>query len=766
MAAMTTPDLRTNFIREIIDEDLRTGRHDRVVTRFPPEPNGYLHIGHAKSICLNFGLARDYGGACHLRMDDTNPETEDQHFVDAIQNDVRWLGFDWGDKFFHAADYFDRFYEAAEHLVRAGKAYVDHSTVDEIRDGRGSLSEPGKPSKYRERSVEENLDLLRRMRAGEFADGESVLRAKIDLASPNMKMRDPLLYRIRHTPHHRTGDRWPIYPMYDFAHPLSDAYEGITHSICTLEFENNRELYDWVIDNCPVPARPHQYEFARLQLGYTVLSKRKLLRLVTEKYVSGWDDPRMPTIAGLRRRGYTPEAMRAFCDLIGVAKTNSTVDIGKLEFAIRDDLNHRAPRVMAVLRPLRVVVTNWPEGKAETIDAPFFPPEVGREGSRPVPFGRELFIERDDFAEQPPKGFFRLAPGQEVRLRHAYVIRCDEVVKDPATGEVTELRCTADLDSIASGRRVKGTIHWVSAAHAVPAEVRLYDRLFTAEKPDLADDFLAVLNPDSLEVLRGCLVEPAVKGEGHYQFERQGYFYADPVDSKGGALVFNRVVTLRDSWAAKAAEPAAPEAPRAPKAKKETRPTKKSAAEIRARVRSDSPTLSGRYSRYTEVLKLAEEDADVLTGDRALSDFFEAALGTHKDARSVANWTVNELQGLLKDRPVTELPFDGATFGRLVALVDGGTVSSTAGKEVLAALVERGGDPAALVEQLGLTQLSDDSALAPIVDAVVAEHPDHVARYRAGNAGLLGFFVGQVMRRSGGKADPRRVNELLRARLG
>jgi glutaminyl-tRNA synthetase len=726
----------SNFIREIIDEDLRTGRHDRVVTRFPPEPNGYLHIGHAKSICLNFGLARDYGGACHLRMDDTNPETEDQHFVDAIQKDVRWLGFDWNDAFFHAADYFDRFYEAAVHLVREGKAYVDHLSVDEIREYRGTLSEPGRPSPYRDRPVEENLDLLEKMRVGEFPDGTCVLRAKIDLASPNMKMRDPLLYRIRHTAHHRTGEKWRIYPMYDFAHPLSDAYEGITHSICTLEFENNRELYDWVVENCPVPARPRQYEFARLQLGYTVLSKRKLLQLVNGKYVSGWDDPRMPTIAGLRRRGYTPEAIRNFCEMIGVAKTNSTVDIGKLEFAVRDDLNQRCPRVMCVLRPLKVTITNLPGD--ESIDAPYFPPEIGRSEARPVPLTREIYIERDDFAREPPKGFHRLSPGAEVRLRHAYVIRCDEVVE--RDGEVVELKCTADLDSIASGRRVKGTIHWVSASRAVPVEVRLYDRLFGSEKPDAAEDFLAELNADSLQVLKGCLLEPAVAGdlgEGRFQFERQGYFYADPVDSRDGAPVFNRVVTLRDSWAAKAAaEPAEKAtAPALPKKKKEdTRPQKRSAAETRARARAATPELEARLGRYRAELGLPEDTADVLSGDPALSDFFEAALQAHGDARAVANWTVNELQGALEERSAADLPFDGAAFGRLVALVDGGTISGSAGKEVLAELVEKGGDPAAIVERRGLRQVSDEGALAPIVDAVVAEHPDHVARFRAGRS--------------------------------
>jgi glutaminyl-tRNA synthetase len=531
------------------------------VTRFPPEPNGYPHIGHAKSCCLNFGIAlENEGGVCHLRFDDTNPETEDIKYVEAIKQDVRWLGFDWGDKLFHASDYFEQLYDFAITLIERGKAYVDSLSEAEIREYRGTVNEPGRESPYRDRSVEQNLDLFQRMRAGEFNDGEHVLRGKIDMAHPNMLMRDPLLYRIRHASHYRRGDTWCIYPLYDFTHCLSDAIENITHSLCTLEFENNRALYDWVLDNVGIePPRPEQTEFARLDLDYTVLSKRKLIRLVEDGHVNGWDDPRMPTIAGLRRRGVTPEAIRGFCEMIGIDKVNSRVDIAKFEYAIRNDLNQRAPRVLCVLRPLKVTITNFPDGDVELLDASYWPHDVPREGSRQLPFSREIYIEREDFMEDPPSKYFRLAPGREVRLRHSYIIKCEELVKHPETGEVTELRCTYDPDTLtgppADGRKVKGTIHWISASHALPCQVRLYDRLFKTPDPEEApegEDFTSNLNPDSLVVLRGSLIEPSVAEEPpgtRYQFERQGYFISDPLDSKPGALVFNRTVTLRDSWA-------------------------------------------------------------------------------------------------------------------------------------------------------------------------------------------------------------------------
>ena len=551
-----------DFLRTKIERDNRTGKYDgRVATRFPPEPNGYLHIGHAKSICLNFGVAEEYRGTCNLRYDDTNPDTATQEFVDSIQADIRWLGFDWEDRLYFASDYFEQFYEWAEQLVRDGRAYVDSSSEEEIRELRGTVTEPGRPSPYRDRTPDENLDLLRRMRAGEFPNGAHVLRAKIDMAHPNMVMRDPLLLRIRHSSHYRRGDDWCLYPMYDYAHCLEDAIENITHSFCTLEFRNNREIYDWVLDAVGIPKpRTEQTEFARLEMDYTVLSKRRLIRLVNEGHVAGWDDPRMPTIAGIRRRGVTPEAVRALCDKVGVADVRSRTDYALFEYAIRDDLNWRSPRRLAVLDPLKVVITDYPEDREEWIDAPSFPRDVGKEGSRPMPFSRELWIERSDFMEDPPRKFHRLAPGQEVRLRHAYVIRCDEVVKDPETGEVTELRCSHDAATMnanpADGRKIRGTIHWVSAAHALPAEVRLYDRLFAVPDPDEGltedEDFTKNLNPDSLVVVSPAWVEPSLGEDppgSRYQFERLGYFVSDAVDSAPGSLVFNRTVTLRDSWA-------------------------------------------------------------------------------------------------------------------------------------------------------------------------------------------------------------------------
>ena len=546
-----------NFIREIVESDLKSGKHRRVVTRFPPEPNGYLHIGHAKSICLNFGLALEHGGITHLRFDDTNPSTESVEYVEAIQADVRWLGFDWGDRLFYASGYFEQLYEYAVELIQKGMAYVDSLSAEEIRQYRGTLTEPGQDSPYRNRSVAENLDLFARMRVGEFKDGTHVLRAKIDMASPNLNMRDPTMYRIRHVAHYRRGDQWCIYPTYDYAHPISDAIEGITHSICTLEFEDHRPLYDWFLDNVSVPCHPQQIEFARLNLTHTVMSKRRLLELVGKGHVSGWDDPRLPTLKGLRRRGYTPEAIRAFCEHIGVQKRDGVVEMALLEHFIREDLNKRAPRVMAVLRPLRVVLENYAEGRVEEVEA-VNNPEDPTVGTRKVPFSRVLYIERDDFREVPPKKFFRLAPGQEVRLRYAYIIKCVGVVKDERTGEVIELRCTYDPETRTggpqAGRKVKGTIHWVSAAHALDAELRLYEHLFVkadaGEVPE-GQDYTVNLNPHSLERLTGCKVEPSLAGAqtgSRYQFERQGYFCVDP-DSAAGRLVFNRTVALRDSWA-------------------------------------------------------------------------------------------------------------------------------------------------------------------------------------------------------------------------
>ena len=541
-----------DFIRDIVKADLDAGRVKEVVTRFPPEPNGYLHIGHAKSICLNFGIAQEFGGRCHLRFDDTNPTKEEQEYIDAIERDVRWLGFEWGRHLYHASDYFGRLYNWAEDLIRTGKAYVDDQSQDEIRQNRGTLTEPGKNSPFRNRSVEENLDLFRRMRAGEFPNGARVLRAKIDMASGNVNMRDPVLYRILHVSHPRTGTSWKIYPSYDFAHGQSDAIEGITHSICTLEFEDHRPLYDWCIENLDVPSRPHQYEFARLNLTYTVLSKRVLTLLVRNGHVSGWDDPRMPTIAGLRRRGVPPAAIRDFIKRIGVAKANSLVDVSMLEFSLREELNNTALRRMAVLRPIKAVIENYPEGQVEELDAVNHPDDPAA-GSRKIKFGRELYIEQEDFMESPPKKFFRLSPGAEVRLRYAYFITCKEAVKN-AKSEITELRCTYDPatkgGNAPDGRKVKATIHWVSAMHSMPAEVRIYDPLFLKPVPDVAN-FANELNPNSLELLNGARIEPALadaKLEVPVQFERNGYFCLDP-DSKPAKPVFNRTIGLRDTWA-------------------------------------------------------------------------------------------------------------------------------------------------------------------------------------------------------------------------
>ncbi|HEY4410304.1 MAG TPA: glutamine--tRNA ligase/YqeY domain fusion protein [Acidimicrobiia bacterium] len=776
--------MSSDFIRDIIDEDNRTGKYGgKVLTRFPPEPNGYLHIGHAKSICLNFGIAEQYAGRCNLRFDDTNPEKEEVEYVDSIVDDVRWLGFSFGDGALYASDYFGEMYELAELLITKGEAYVDDLTEDEIREYRGSLSQPGRPSPWRDRGVEENLDLFRRMRAGEFPDGARVLRARIDLAASNMKMRDPLLYRIRHATHHRTGDDWCIYPMYDWAHPLEDAIEGVTHSICTLEFENNREIYDWVVDHTGASARhgyvrPYQYEFARLALDYTVMSKRKLLTLVEDGHVSGWDDPRMPTIAGMRRRGYRPEAIRAFADLIGVAKVNSTVDIGKLEYCVRDDLNWVAPRVLGVLRPLPVTVTTWPEGSVEQLAAPYFPSDVDKPGERSVPFTRELLVDRDDFSLDPPGGWQRLAPGRTVRLRHGYCVTCDEVVTDDA-GEVVALKVSHVPGSVGvapEGVKVSGVIHWVSATESIPVEVRLYDRLFKDPRPeDAGGDFTANLNPDSLQVIGAARVEPslaAAEPGSRWQFERVGYFNVDPVDSRPGAPVFNRIVTLRDSWAGRAEATAAPadgsvEAQaREKSAKAKTRPPKKSGAEYRAEARRRDPVLAERFAAWPAAHGLSEADAELLTGDRPTGDLFEAAVSGGGPAPGVARWIVNELPRELGDRDLDEVPLTGAALGALVRAVESGAISGPAGKEVFAVLMAEGGDPERIIADRGLAQISDEAAIAAMVDEVIAANPDKADAYRSGKTQLAGFFVGQVVRASQGKANPQVVQKLVAERLG
>ncbi|MBI5420376.1 MAG: glutamine--tRNA ligase/YqeY domain fusion protein [Deltaproteobacteria bacterium] len=780
------PEDRENldFLREIVKRDNLCGLYGgRVVTRFPPEPNGYLHIGHAKSICLNFGIAREFGGVCHLRFDDTNPETEDMKYVEAIMRDVRWLGFDWQDKLFFASDYYERLYEFAVRLIKDRKAYVDSLSEEEIRQYRGTVMEPGRESPYRSRSVEENLDLFARMRAGEFPDGAHILRAKGDMGARNMKMRDPLLYRIRHATHYRRGDDWCIYPMYDFAHPLSDAIENVTHSICTLEFENNRAIYDWLLDNLFPEPRPHQYEFARLNLDFTVMSKRKLLQLVEEGLVAGWDDPRMPTIAGLRRRGYTPEGIRLFAARIGVDKANSRVSMELLEDAIRDDLNARAPRVMAVLRPLKVTITNYPAGKVDWLDAPYWPRDIDKEGSRLLPLTREVYIERTDFSENPPAGWMRLQPGGEVRLLSSYIIRCEEIVKDPATGSVIELRCTYDPDSpgksTGTKRRKSTAIQWVSAAHAAPAEVRLYDRLFTVADPEDVPEgktFKDHLNPDSVNILRGCLLEPglanAPAGE-RFQFVRHGYFIADAADSRPGALVFNRIIELRDTYkAGKGAETdkaaAAPAKPaRRPEERKEAAPVAAGrTSDVRARARAANASLARRYEDYVSVLGLSPELADVLTGDAAVADFFDAAVAVHPNARAVANWTANEVMSGLKGRTLSELSFTPADLAELVRLIDQGTITTAAAKTVFGEMLAGVGKPQEIVARLGLDKGLSDAELSAAIDAVLAAMPDKVEQYRAGKTSLLGLFTGQVMRATGGKAGPQAVQELLKRKLG
>ena len=776
----SVPSPGRDFVRAIIAEDVGSGKHGgAVVTRFPPEPNGYLHIGHAKSICLNFGAAADHGGVTHLRFDDTNPETEDELYVRSIQADVRWLGFDWGEHLYFASDYFERLYEYATELIRAGKAYVDSLSGEGIREYRGTVGEPGKESPFRDRTVEENLDLFGRMRAGEFGDGEHVLRARIDMAANNMLMRDPVLYRIRHADHYRTGGDWCIYPLYDFTHCLSDSIEGITHSVCTLEFENNRELYDWVLDNLEVP-RPHprQYEMARLNLDYTVLSKRMLLTLVTDGHVSGWDDPRMPTVAGMRRRGVPPKALRTFCDMIGVAKTENRVDVAKLEYAIRDELNHQAPRVMCVLRPLKIVIVNYPEGDVEALDAPYFPKDVGKEGARTIPFTREVYIERSDFEEDPPKGFKRLIPGEEVRLRYGYVVRCVDVIKDEA-GDVTEVHCTYDPETRSGntpeGRKVKGTIHWVSASESLPVEVRLYDRLFIKADPedvDEGEDFTVHLNPESLVVLTESRIEPSVaasKSDGPYQFERTGYFVPDSVDSKRDKLVFNRTVTLRDSWA-KAREASASSSEGEVTTRTESRtstwqPARGDPSPARRAARPDDSEAGRIYDALMSKSGLSEAEASVLAQNAELLELFRAATDHTGEPALLAKWVVNEVPRIREARPIADLPFGGAELGTLVDLVSSGAVSGRAAKDVLTILATEGGDPAGIIKERGLGQVRDASALGPLVAAVMERHPDKVEAYRSGKTGLLGFFVGQVMSETKGAADPELTQRMLREAL-
>jgi glutaminyl-tRNA synthetase len=766
---------RSDFIREIIEDDLRTGKHDgRVVTRFPPEPNGFLHIGHAKAVCLNFGVAEQYGGHCNLRFDDTNPLTEGVEYAESIVRDVKWLGFSFGDRALHASDYFDEMYRLAEELIAEGKAYVDDLSEEEIKNYRGTLEEPGRPSPCRVRTAEDNLVLFREMRAGDMPDSSCVLRAKIDLSSPNMKMRDPLLYRIRHAHHYRTGDTWPIYPMYDWAHPISDAIEGVTHSLCTLEFENNRELYDWVIESTHVSdrhgfSRPQQYEFARLNLDYTVLSKRKLLALVEEGLVSGWDDPRMPTIAAMRRRGVTPKAIRAFADLVGVAKVNSTVDIEKLEYCVRDDLNWTAPRALGVLQPLPVTITSWPEGLVEELTGPYYPPDIGKPGERKIPFRRQILIERDDFVLDPPPGYQRLSPGRTVRLRYGPCITCDEVVT--VAGEVMEVRCHHVPDSIGTnppGVKVAGVIHWTPATESVMAEVRLYDRLFQDARPEEGSG--EELNPESLKVVRGARLEPSLataQPGSQWQLERVGYFVVDTKDSQPAAPVLTRTVTLRDSWQSRTEPPGPPPVPPAERpARTGTRPPKRSRIEYRAEARVRDKVLADRFATWPSTYGLAANEVDLLTGDRPTGDLFEQAVGAGAPPDATARWVINELPRELGERPVDQTPLTGSGLAALLLALESGEVTGTAAKEVFAEMVRRGADPQQLIAERGLAQVNDETAIAELVNQVLAANPEKVEQYRAGKTGLLGFFVGQVVKSSQGKANPQVVQRVLAVRLG
>jgi glutaminyl-tRNA synthetase len=765
-----------DFIRDMVRDDVAAGRYGgKVVTRFPPEPNGYLHIGHAKAICVDFGVAEEFGGRCHLRMDDTNPTTENMEYVEAIQRDVRWLGFEWGEHMYYASDYFPRFYELGEKLIRLGRAYVCDLSEDEFAEKyRGTISEAGKESPYRGRAVDESLDLFRRMRAGEFQAGERVLRAKIDMASPNMKMRDPPLVRIKHAHHYRTGDAWCVYPLYDYAHCLEDSFEGVTHSLCTMEFESARELYDWVIAATEVPHVPHQTEFARLNLTYTVMSKRKLLELVEKKRVNGWDDPRLPTLAGLRRRGFTPEAIRDFCNKIGVAKNLSTVDVALLEACVRDDLDGRSPRVMAVLRPLEVVIESVPEGEVESIDAPHWPEGtrpagsgVGSGDTRALPFSRTIYVERDDFMENPPDGYHRLAPGRSVRLRHAYVVTCTGVVKND-DGEVVGIRCTHDKatrgGATPGGKRIDGTIHWVAATGAVDVEVRLYDRLFSVETPgDGGRDPLDDLNPRSLEVVH-AKAEPSLakaRAGDRVQFERVGYFYAD-ADSKDGAPVFNRTVQLKDSWAKVAKKADAPKA----SAPKKERKSEKAKGPAPAATKTE---LSPEASALRDAHGVSAEAARVITQEPLLATLFEQSLGAPRGrelAKPVAVLLVNEVLGEARARKLEALPFGGPALVELAMLLEDGTLSSAQAKEVILEMIATGHAPRAVVEKKGLAQIASSDSLGPLVDEVLGENADAVGRYRAGNVNVLGALVGMVMKKSRGRANAKIVNELLKQKLG
>ncbi len=749
-----------DFLRTIVDEDLKSGKYKEVITRFPPEPNGFPHIGHAKSICINFGIARDYNGYCNLRMDDTNPTTEDTKYVEALKDAVKWLGFDWNDNVYFTSDYFPKIYDYAVELVKMGKAYVDSLNEEEIREYRGTVNEAGRRSIYAERSIEENLDLLERMKKGEFKEGEHILRAKIDMSAANMKMRDPLLYRIRHTHHFRTQDEWCIYPMYDFAHCLSDYIEGVSHSICTLEFENNRDIYDWVLDTLNlVPPRPYQHEFARLGINYTVMSKRKLLELVNGNYVNGWDDPRLPTIAGYKRRGYTPESILNFCDQIGIAKANSMVDVSQLEFCIRDDLNTKVPRVMCVLDPLKVTIENY-KGNEE-IEASYYPHDVPKEGSRKIPFSKVIYIEREDFEENPPKDYNRLTLEQPVRLRHAYIITCKEIIKD-ATGNIVEIKAEYHSDSKSgsdtSGIKVKSAIQWVDATQAKEIEVRLYDRLYSCEAPDGLED----LNPNSLHVIKNALIEPAVitdKADVRFQFERQGYFYADPIDYTDEKPVFNKIVGLKDSWAKKT---------KVVKNIDKSEATPKQETKNLQVIGDVAPMDNVQKELFDEYINkdyLNNEVSNILARDNYLSSLYNLAKNAYNSPIPLANIIVNEVAREIKENPSNEEKFCPFKIAELIKMVDDEKISNKIAKQVFEEMIQTGVNPSKIVEDKGLVQISDPSIILPIIDEIIAKNPDNVEKFKSGNTKLLGFFVGQVLKATGGKANPQVVNELVAEKL-
>jgi glutaminyl-tRNA synthetase len=741
-----------DFLRRIVEEDLKSGKYQEVITRFPPEPNGFPHIGHAKSITINFGIAKEYQGHCNLRMDDTNPTTEDTQYVEALKDAVEWLGFKWNNSVNFTSDYFSKLYNYAIELIKMDKAYIDSLSEDEIREYRGTVTIAGKRSKYAQRSIAENLDLFERMKNGEFKDGEHVLRAKIDMGASNMKMRDPLLYRIRHEHHFRAGDKWSIYPMYDFAHCLSDYIERVTHSFCTLEFENNRDIYNWVIETLGLePPRPYQYEFARLAINYTVMSKRKLLELVNGGIVSGWDDPRMPTIAGYKRRGYTPESILNFCDSIGIAKANSMVDVAQLEFAIRDDLNPKVPRVMCVLNPLKVTIENY-DG-SEEIEASYYPHDVPKEGSRKLPFSKEIYIDRDDFMENPSKGYFRLTPKQSVRLKYAYIISSKEIIKD-ANGNIIEIKAeyhpNSKSGSDSSGIKVKSAIQWVDANQAKNIEVRVYDRLFKNETPNGIED----INPNSLKIIKNALIEPAViieKPDVRFQFEREGYFYADPIDYSDRVPVFNKIVSLKESSSKKK---------KAPQSK--SKPKK---VQIDGEVVPMSREEQILFDKYISEFKLNSEVANTLARDKKLSNFYQEALFTFYSPVSIANIITNDVARELKTKELNELKFTAKQIAELIKMVENELISTKIAKQVFEEMSNSGENPTQIVETKGLIQISDPDVLLPLIDEVIIQNSDNVEKFRAGNSKLLGFFVGQVLKATKGKGNPKVVNLLVRDRL-